>query len=157
MGTVRTGRSHTVTAYDSLGATTRSSSAAISQAPTPPASKLSTFPLGRLRRCIVCTRAYTRFMSMSISAARAALPAVIDRVVAGEEITLTRHGTPVAVLVRPDLLRARRSGPANVMADALRGLIEAGRHGELTSPVLPAERGEELVAHVRAGREGGIS
>jgi antitoxin (DNA-binding transcriptional repressor) of toxin-antitoxin stability system len=38
---------------------------------------------------------------MTLGEARAAFPAVVDRVLAGEEITITRHGVPVAVVVRP--------------------------------------------------------
>ena len=41
---------------------------------------------------------------MTISEARAALPEVLNRVAEGEEITITRHGRPVAVVVRPDIV-----------------------------------------------------
>jgi prevent-host-death family protein len=34
-----------------------------------------------------------------VSEARAALPEVLDRVGAGEDVTITRHGRPVAVVV----------------------------------------------------------
>ena len=37
---------------------------------------------------------------MTVSEARAALPEVLNRVADGEEITITRHGHPVAVIVR---------------------------------------------------------
>jgi prevent-host-death family protein len=47
--------------------------------------------------------------SITVSEARAALPELLSRVQDGEEITITRHGRPVAVLVRPDALRSRRS------------------------------------------------
>jgi antitoxin (DNA-binding transcriptional repressor) of toxin-antitoxin stability system len=46
---------------------------------------------------------------MTVSEARAALPELLDRVLAGEEVTITRHGRPVAVVVRPDSLRVRRA------------------------------------------------
>ena len=42
-----------------------------------------------------------------------------ERVAAGEEITLTRHGEPVAVLVRPDSLRRRRAAAAYRQADLM--------------------------------------
>ncbi|MCA1671010.1 MAG: type II toxin-antitoxin system Phd/YefM family antitoxin, partial [Actinobacteria bacterium] len=45
---------------------------------------------------------------LSVSEARATLPEVLDRVADGDEITITRHGQPVAVLVRPDAVRTRR-------------------------------------------------
>jgi antitoxin (DNA-binding transcriptional repressor) of toxin-antitoxin stability system len=41
---------------------------------------------------------------MTISEARAALPEVLSRVAGGEEITITRHGEPTAVVVRPDVV-----------------------------------------------------
>ena len=41
---------------------------------------------------------------MTISEARAALPEVLTRVAQGEEITITRYGSPVAVVVRPDVI-----------------------------------------------------
>src|SRR5215469_15980964 len=60
-----------------------------------------------------CTVTYNLSMtSMSASEARAALPELLNRVEDGEEVTITRHGRPVAVLVRPDALRARRAEAA---------------------------------------------
>jgi antitoxin (DNA-binding transcriptional repressor) of toxin-antitoxin stability system len=41
---------------------------------------------------------------MTISEARAALPEVVNRAAEGEEITITRHGQPAAVVVRPDVI-----------------------------------------------------
>jgi antitoxin (DNA-binding transcriptional repressor) of toxin-antitoxin stability system len=41
---------------------------------------------------------------MTVSEARAALPEVLTRVAQGEEITITRYGSPVAVVVRPDVV-----------------------------------------------------
>ena len=43
--------------------------------------------------------------SMTVSEARAALPELLSRVEGGEEITITRHGRTVAVLVRPVTLK----------------------------------------------------
>ena len=66
--------------------------------------------------------------SMSASEARAALPELLNRVEDGEEVIITRHGRPVAVLVRPDSLRARRAESA--LEDAARngsGLHSRGR------------------------------
>ena len=90
---------------------------------------------------------------MSVSEARASLPEVLDRVIDGEEVTITRHGLEVAVLVRPDALRARRADLALAQAERLRGLLDQGRHVRLAdAPVVSAERAEELVADVAAGR-----
>jgi antitoxin (DNA-binding transcriptional repressor) of toxin-antitoxin stability system len=43
---------------------------------------------------------------MTMTEARAALPQVLDRVAAGEEITITRRGKPVAVVLRPDVMHS---------------------------------------------------
>ena len=48
--------------------------------------------------------------TMSVSDARAALSWIVARVSEGDEVTLTRHGQPVAVVVRPDVLRSHLSG-----------------------------------------------
>lgn len=92
---------------------------------------------------------------MSASQARAALPELLDRVAAGDEVTITRHGRPVAVLVRPDALRARRAQAAMERAAAVRDALVAGRAAKLPSAGggVSAARAEELIADVRAGRE----
>ena len=41
---------------------------------------------------------------MTISEARAVLPEVVSRVAEGEEVTITRHGRPAAVVIRPDVM-----------------------------------------------------
>ncbi|MBO0803858.1 MAG: type II toxin-antitoxin system prevent-host-death family antitoxin [Nocardiopsaceae bacterium] len=41
---------------------------------------------------------------MTISEARAVLPEVVNRAAEGEEITITRHGEPAAIVVRPDVI-----------------------------------------------------
>jgi antitoxin (DNA-binding transcriptional repressor) of toxin-antitoxin stability system len=95
------------------------------------------------------------YMAMlTISEARAALPEVVDRVLRGEEITITRHGQPVAVVVRPDTLRARRAAGVFADAERLRDAFEQARRTPLseTQP-LTAQQAEELLAEVRASRE----
>lgn len=90
---------------------------------------------------------------MSVSEARAALPRILKLVDAGDEVTLTRHGQPVAVIVRPDALRARRAGAALVAADAVSQALHDARRAPLSaSPMLTSERADELVADVRAAR-----
>jgi prevent-host-death family protein len=92
--------------------------------------------------------------TMSASQARAALPELLDRVAAGDEVTITRHGRPVAVLVRPDALRARRAQAAMERAAAVRDALAAGRAANLPSTGgVSAARADELIADVRAGRE----
>lgn len=90
---------------------------------------------------------------MSVSEARASLPEILDRVIAGEEVTITRHGREVAVLVRPDAIRVRRADQALAEAERLRSFLDQGRNARLAdAPVVSAERAEELVADVAAGR-----
>ena len=58
------------------------------------------------------TTMYNSLMvSMTVSEARRPSP-ILSRVEGGEEITITRHGRPAAVLVRPDALRSRRAEAA---------------------------------------------
>ncbi|MGH3246119.1 MAG: type II toxin-antitoxin system prevent-host-death family antitoxin [Trebonia sp.] len=87
---------------------------------------------------------------MTISEARATLPDVLDRVVEGEEVTITRHGRPVAVVMRPDIVW--QSGPGAVLDDGVDVLLmalrdRARRHGrsleqELRSILAAVEAGE---------------
>jgi antitoxin (DNA-binding transcriptional repressor) of toxin-antitoxin stability system len=90
---------------------------------------------------------------MTVSQARASLPELLSRVEAGEEVTITRHGRPVAVLVRPDVLRPR----AEVIIEAaaqLHEMLMAARDEELAAgPGLTTEQAEELVNEIRAGRD----
>lgn len=90
---------------------------------------------------------------MTVSEARAALPQILDRVVAGEEVTITRHGKPVAVVVRPDRLRARRADAAFAAAAAVHEVLDRSRRKTLrVRPTLSAERAEAMVAEIRQAR-----
>jgi antitoxin (DNA-binding transcriptional repressor) of toxin-antitoxin stability system len=91
---------------------------------------------------------------MTVSEARAALPEVLDRVTEGEEITITRHGRPVAVVVRPDILWSRRARGALDDADRIHELIaEAAATALPEGPGLTAQRAQELIGEIRAGRD----
>lgn len=91
--------------------------------------------------------------TMSASDARAALPAILDRVLAGEEVTITRHGKAVAVVVRPDTIRVRRADRALADAERLRDVLERGGRAPLAdAPDLTVERAEQLVDDVAAAR-----
>ena len=91
--------------------------------------------------------------TMSVTEARAGLPELLDRVLAGEEVTITRHGKAVAVVVRPDALGVRRADRALADAERVRKLLDDGRTSRLAdAPVLTAERADELVDAVAAGR-----
>ncbi len=91
--------------------------------------------------------------SISVSQARAILPELLDRVLAGEEVTITRHGTAVAVMLRPDAVRVRRSDQAAADAERLRELIERARASSLDdAPGLTSDRADELLAELAASR-----
>ncbi len=93
--------------------------------------------------------------SVTASEARALLPQLLDRVLAGEEVTITRHGRAAAVLVRPDTLRVRRADGAAAAVEAVREVLEAGRRSPLAPhDTVPAEWAAALLAEVRAGRSG---
>jgi prevent-host-death family protein len=95
----------------------------------------------------------TCMSTMSVSQARAALPEILDRVLAGEEVTITRHGEAVAVVVRPDSVRVRRADRALADAERLREILERGRATRLTdAPTISSDRAEQLVAEVAATR-----
>lgn len=94
--------------------------------------------------------------SVTATEARAALPDLLTKVEHGEEVTITRHGLPVAVLVRPDALRSRR---ASDVFDAAAQLHELIAHAAVTDPRhnggLSAQRADELVREIRADRDAG--
>ncbi|PZS05391.1 MAG: hypothetical protein DLM70_06590 [Chloroflexi bacterium] len=89
---------------------------------------------------------------LTASEARASLPAILDRIEAGAEVTITRHGRPVAVVVSPDALQFRRSETSAPVVQRVRLMMEQGRHGPLPPSNMSNERAEELVSHVRRGR-----
>jgi len=92
--------------------------------------------------------------SMTVSEARAALPEILSRVEGGEEITITRHGRTVAVLVRPVVLRSRRADVALEDAGRIHELLAQAAAEPLPADSgLTAQRAEELIAAIRAGRD----
>jgi prevent-host-death family protein len=91
--------------------------------------------------------------TLTVSEARTVLSQIIDRVQAGEEVTLTRHGEPVAVIVRPDTLRSRRLENLQRDMERIREALEAGRGRSLPARgTLTEGQAEELLAYVRASR-----
>jgi prevent-host-death family protein len=93
--------------------------------------------------------------TVTVSDARGALPRIIERVLAGEEVTLTRHGVPVAVVVRPDSLRSRRAADAFSSAAEVHDLIERARVKPLrTEPAMKPARADDLVSQIRIDRSG---
>lgn len=91
--------------------------------------------------------------TVTVSKARAALPQILQCVLAGEEVTITRHGEPVAVIVRPDTLRARRASERLGDAARVRDLIARGRQENLhRRPTLSEQQANALLADVQTAR-----
>jgi len=91
--------------------------------------------------------------TITVTEARSCLPELLDRVLGGEEITLTRHGRPVAVLVRPDLLRHRRATTAISAAHRLHEELRSARDRPLPPEgTLPSATADALAAGVLNGR-----
>lgn len=101
-----------------------------------------------------CTLTYYADMTwMTSSEARATLPELLTRVDEGDEITITRHGHPVAVMVRPDALRSRRAQSALADAERVHELLATARATALhSSGGMSPQRAEQLVGEIRAGR-----
>jgi len=91
-------------------------------------------------------------VSVTASEARATLPQLLNRVEAGEEIILTRHGRQIAVILRPDALRVRRGGPALEAAAGIRDRLEAARRAPLPDQGLTRRRADPLIEEIRSGR-----
>jgi prevent-host-death family protein len=92
--------------------------------------------------------------SLSVSEARATLPELLTRVEDGEEITITRHGRPVAILVRPDALRSRRARAALDDAARIHDLLAEAAAAALPDGAgLTVQRAEDLIAGIRASRD----
>jgi antitoxin (DNA-binding transcriptional repressor) of toxin-antitoxin stability system len=90
---------------------------------------------------------------VTVSEARAALPRLLDRVEAGEEIEVTRHGRVVAVLVRPDTLHTRRARPALARAAAIEERLQRARNRAWSDEhTITEDRALELVAEIDADR-----
>jgi antitoxin (DNA-binding transcriptional repressor) of toxin-antitoxin stability system len=92
---------------------------------------------------------------MTVSEARAALPEILNRVAEGEEITITRHGRAVAVIVRPDIMWSRsRAEDVLAEADRLEDVLRAAGERELhAGPGISESYAEELIAAIRADRD----
>jgi antitoxin (DNA-binding transcriptional repressor) of toxin-antitoxin stability system len=92
---------------------------------------------------------------MTVSEARAALPQVLNRVADGEEVTITRHGRAVAVIVRPDVIWSRSRAEV-VLNDAaqMHALLESVADDDLgAGPGRTEQYAEELIASIRTGRD----
>jgi prevent-host-death family protein len=91
---------------------------------------------------------------LSVTEARARLPEVVNRVAEGEEIILTRHGEPVAVILRPDAVRVRRAEQTIERARHVAARLSDAREQPLPPAAeSPATRADELVEAARATRD----
>ena len=90
--------------------------------------------------------------TLKVSDARAALPEILDQVEAGDEVTITRHGRPVAVLIRPDALRNRRADSALAAARRIEERLTKARRAPRPAKGLAQRYADDLVGDVRAGR-----
>ncbi len=71
----------------------------------------------------------------------------------GDEVTLTRHGKPVAVIVRPDTLRTRRTANVDAVIDDLSEMLRAGARQPLAgSAMLSPKDGERLLQEIASSR-----
>jgi prevent-host-death family protein len=92
--------------------------------------------------------------AFTVSEARGSLAQIVDDVQGGEEVTLTRHGRPVAVVVRPDRLRVRLADAALADAEQVGQLLREARQAKLpVEPRLTLEQGTALLADLRASRQ----
>jgi len=91
-------------------------------------------------------------VTLTVSQARSTLPELLDRV----EVTITRHGRPVAVVVRPDALRSRRADGVFAATERLQASLAAARHRPLDEAIassgITVERADELIAAIEAGK-----
>lgn len=90
---------------------------------------------------------------LSVTEARASLPELLDRIAEGEEVTITRHGQPVAVILRPDAVRTRRAERTIERARHIGAMLAAARDQPLPASCLSEERAEQLIATIRSGRD----
>ncbi len=88
---------------------------------------------------------------MTLSEARAALPEVVNRVAQGEEITITRYGRPMAVVIRPDVVWSQPG--VEVVLDETDWLITALRERARRHGVSLEQEMSALLAAAKAGPE----
>jgi antitoxin (DNA-binding transcriptional repressor) of toxin-antitoxin stability system len=77
----------------------------------------------------------------------------LDRVTSGEEVTITRRGRAVAVVVQPDGLRIGRAQAAAAVSQVREALLAGKRSPDVPGEGLSRTRAEELIADVRASRD----
>lgn len=94
--------------------------------------------------------------TVSVSEARASFAEILNRVEAGEEVTITRHDKPVAVVMAPRSVRTRKKAAAEAIerAEQLHRDLEAARDEPLSlSGSITSEYAEDLIRSIRADRD----
>jgi len=90
--------------------------------------------------------------TVTISEARATLPALIDRVCNGDTVTITRHGEPVASIVEPVAQPVVKIADIHQFAEQL--MVELHRPpGPVIRGVSDKGWADDLVAQIRADRD----
>lgn len=91
----------------------------------------------------------------SLTDARAQLPHLLDRVAAGETITITRHGQPVGVIMgHGEWVRSQTRSTAMEQASRLRELREAAKKKSWDDlKLLDNYDAESHIGEIRAGRD----
>lgn len=93
-------------------------------------------------------------ITVTVSVARATLPDLLNRVIDGEEVTITRHGRPVAVLAQPPAVRNPRAAAAFAGADEIGRRLEEARSRPLRlEGALDPAYAKELIAEIRRDRD----
>jgi prevent-host-death family protein len=95
-------------------------------------------------------------LTYTASEARAKLPEIIDLVIDGQEVSITRHGKPVVVVVSPQMLRVRRPAALEAIRrgqEIRRRLDEARGKPLLEHGGISEEYAEELITEIREGRD----
>ena len=90
--------------------------------------------------------------TISASEARQTLPAQLDRVEAGEQVAITRHGRVVAILVHPDTLRTQRAADTWAAADAIAERLARARREPVRAAPMSEERLAVLIESVHESR-----
>ncbi|WIY83701.1 type II toxin-antitoxin system Phd/YefM family antitoxin [Propionimicrobium sp. PCR01-08-3] len=90
--------------------------------------------------------------TISATVARQTLPAQLDLVEAGEEVSITRHGRVVAVLVSPEFASRHRAREAWKQADQIGEMLAQARTRPIGDASISPERAEELVQGIYADR-----
>ena len=93
-------------------------------------------------------------LTLSLSEARARLPEILDRVAAGEEVHITRHGAPIAAVVGHDRWMKTKRQDLLAGARELRRMLETVERGSLEEYVPnPDWDVEAHIAEIREGRD----